>query len=83
VCTSGFADIQTDKEYTWTFLATGGTVLDEWTIKFQYGDPGVINRGNLISAPGTPGPGTPVPEPSAALMFAVGILAASRRLRRR
>ena len=84
VCTSGYANIETDKTYTWTFFVEGGTLLDTWSIKFQYCDQGDTNcKGHLISAPGTPGtPGTPVPEPSAALVFAGGLLAAAPRLRR-
>ena len=84
VCTSGYANIETDKVYTWTFFVEGGTLLDQWTIKFQYCNQGDTDcKGHLISAPGTPGtPGTPVPEPSAALVFAGGLLAAAPRLRR-
>jgi hypothetical protein len=82
VCSSGFSNILTNDVYTWNYTVTGGTLLDEWTIKFQYCDAGDTNcRGNLISAPGTPG--EPVPEPSAALVFAAGLLAAAPRLRRR
>jgi hypothetical protein len=85
VCTSGYANIETNKTYTWTFFVEGGTLLDEWTIKFQYCDQGDTDcNGHLISAPGTPGdPGSPVPEPSAALVFAAGLLAAAPKLRRR
>ena len=79
VCTSGYANIETNKTYTWTFFVEGGTLLDEWTIKFQYCDAGDANcKGHLISAPGVP-----VPEPSAALVFAAGLLAAAPKLRRR
>jgi hypothetical protein len=82
VCSSGYANIETDKVYTWTYFVEGGTLLDTWSIKFQYCDQGDTNcKGHLISAPGTPG--TPVPEPSAALVFAGGLLAAAARLRRR
>ena len=79
-CTSGYADVASDTSSTWVFKVAGGTVLPEWTIKFQYGDeqpPTNGYRGNLISAPGTP-----VPEPSAALVFAAGLLVASRGARR-
>jgi hypothetical protein len=84
VCTSGYANIETDKVYTWNFFVEGGTLLGvgDWTIKFQYCDQGDTDcKGHLISAPGNPG--TPVPEPSAALVFAGGLLAAAMRLRRR
>jgi hypothetical protein len=81
VCTGGYANIETNKTYTWTFFVEGGTLLDEWTIKFQYCDQNDTScKGHLISAPGTPG--VPVPEPSAALVFAGGLLAAATRLRR-
>ena len=86
VCTSGYTNIlDTKGEYTWTFLVEGGTVIDEWSIKFQYCDEDADRcNGKIISAPGTPGdPGTPVPEPSAALVFAGGMLIAATKLRRR
>ena len=79
VCTSGYANIETNKVYTWNYFVTGGTLLDTWSIKFQYCDQGDTScKGHLISAAGTP-----VPEPSAALVFAGGLLAAATRLRRR
>ena len=85
-CTSGYADVVNDTSSTWVFKVAGGTVLPEWTIKFQYGDeqaPKNGYSGNIISAPGTPGdPGNPVPEPSAALVFGVALLVASRGARR-
>jgi hypothetical protein len=84
VCTSGYANIETNKTYTWTFFVEGGTQLDvdSWAIKFQYCDSSdEVCRGHLLSAHSTGG--APVPEPSAALVFAVGLLAASSKLRRR
>lgn len=81
VCTSGYANVETNKVYTWNFFVEGGTLLDvgNWTIKFQYCDQGDTDcQGHLISAPGNA-----VPEPSAALVFAGGLLAAATRLRRR
>jgi hypothetical protein len=81
VCTSGYANILTDDVYTWNFTVEGGSVLDEWTIKFQYGNATGVNNGQLISAPGRPGP--PIPEPTAALVFAAGLLVARPYLRRR
>ncbi len=85
VCTSGYANVETNKVYTWNFFVEGGTLLDTWTIKFQYCAADDTNcTGHLISAPGTPGePGNPVPEPSAALVFAAGLLVAAPKLRRR
>ena len=82
VCSSGYANIETNKVYTWDYFVKGGTLLDTWSIKFQYCDQGDTScKGHLISAPGTPG--APVPEPSAALVFAGGLLVAATRLRRR
>ena len=82
-CTSGYANIETNKVYTWNFTVTGGTLLDtsDWAIKFQYCDQGNEScKGHILSAHD---PGNPVPEPSAALVFAAGLLAAAPKLRRR
>jgi len=84
VCTSGYANIETNKTYTWNFLVTGGTQLDinSWAIKFQYCDSTDEEcKGHLLSAHSTASP--PVPEPSAALVFAGGMLIAATKLRRR
>jgi hypothetical protein len=86
VCTSGYANIETDKVYTWNFYVTGGTLLDvdSWAIKFQYCDQGDTDcKGHVLSAHSTGEPGNPVPEPSAALVFSGGLLAAATKLRRR
>jgi hypothetical protein len=83
VCTSGYANIETNKVYTWTYFVEGGTLLDvsSWAIKFQYCDQNDTNcKGKVLSAHST---GTPVPEPSAALVFAAGLLVAAPQLRRR
>jgi hypothetical protein len=77
-CTSGYADIQTNDVYTWNFFVEGGTLLSTWSIKFQYGNATGINNGQLISTSGQP-----IPEPSAALVFVVGLLVAAPVLRRR
>ena len=93
VCTTGESNIVSDPgEYVFTFKVDGTnvTLLEEWSIKFQYcnstayaGGEGDCN-GAIISEPGIPGgPGNPVPEPSAALVFAAGLLAAAPKLRRR
>ena len=86
VCTSGYANIETDGTYTWEFFIEGGTLLDvsSWAIKFQYCDEADENcKGKVLSAHSTGTLGTPVPEPSAALVFAAGLLAAASKLRRR
>lgn len=95
VCTTGESNIVSDPgQYVFTFKVDGTnvTLLSEWSIKFQYcdsvdydGGEGDCN-GHVISEPGTPGkpgdPGTPVPEPSAALVFAAGLLVVAPKLRR-
>jgi hypothetical protein len=81
VCTSGYANIETNKLYTWNFVVDGGTLLnvDSWAIKFQYCDSTDTDcKGKLLSASAQP-----IPEPSAAVVFAGGLLAAATRLRRR
>ncbi len=85
-CTKGYANIQSDDVYTWNFFVEGGTLLDvsSWAIKFQYcNESDTTCKGHILSAhsPGTPG--TPVPEPSAALVFAGALLVAAPKLRRR
>jgi hypothetical protein len=93
VCTTGESNIVSDPgEYVFTFKVDGtnATLLSEWSIKFQYCDSADYDggtgdcNGHVISEPGVPGkdPGAPVPEPSAALVFAVGLLVARTKLRR-
>ncbi len=93
VCSTGEANVVNDPgEYIFTYKIDGTnvTLLEEWSIKFQYcnsaayaGGAGDCN-GAIISEPGIPGgPGNPVPEPSAALVFTAGLLAAAPKLRRR
>ncbi len=79
VCTSGYVNIVDDPGIdTWAFFVEGGTLIEQWTIKFQYCDEGNTRcRGHLISAPSVP-----VPEPSAALVFAAGLLIAASQRRR-
>jgi hypothetical protein len=96
VCTTGESNIVSDPgKYVFTFKVDGtnATLLSEWSIKFQYCDSADYDggegdcNGHVISEPGIPGkpgdPGTPVPEPSAALVFAAGLLVAAPKLRRR
>src|SRR5437867_1891776 len=85
-CTSGYANIETDKTYTWNFFVEGGTELDvsSWAIKFQYCDSSdEVCKGHILSASSTGTPGAPVPEPSAALVFAGALLVVAPKLRRR
>jgi uncharacterized protein (TIGR03382 family) len=84
-CTSGYANILTDDVYTWTFLVEGGTLLDtsSWAIKFQYCNQSDTScEGHILSAHAGE-PGNPVPEPSAAIVFAAGMLVAAPLMRRR
>jgi hypothetical protein len=77
VCIAGFVDIREGGNYTWTFLITGGTLMDvsEWHLGAQYA--GGPNRaaGHIISAQ--------VPEPTAAVLFGLGAILVTRRARRR
>ncbi len=82
VCVSGFVDITGDGEYTWTFYIVGGTVMDdtsEWHLGGQYADGGGRATGKIWS---TDGGGTPVPEPTAALLFGLGAILVARRVPR-
>jgi hypothetical protein len=84
-CTSGYANVQSDDVYTWNFFVEGGTVLDvsSWAIKYQYCDQSETTcKGHILSAHSPGEPGNPVPEPSAALVFAAGLLVAAPLLRR-
>jgi hypothetical protein len=91
VCSTGEANIVNDPGvYTFTYKIDGSnvTLLSNWSIKFQYCDSADYDggsgdcNGHIISEDGSAG-GPPVPEPSAALVFAVGLLVARRKLRAR
>ena len=85
ICSSGYANIETNKVYTWNFIVQGSTQLDinDWAIKFQYCDSTDSDcKGQLLSAH-LESESPAVPEPSAALVFAGGLLAAATQLRRR
>jgi hypothetical protein len=84
VCTyavSNLLSAKSDQVYTFQFLVTGGSILHEsqWHFGGQWGntspDKGMIISGSNGSAP--------IPEPSAALLFAVGAVTVGRSLRRR
>lgn len=83
ICTAGFVDIIADGPYTWEFEVLGGTLLptSDWHIGFQYANAPGPARGKIVSAQGVPA--VPVPEPSAALAFAVGLGVVGLRLGRR
>jgi hypothetical protein len=82
LCVTGFVDMSDPDEYTWTFKINGGEILGEEDIHFsgQWANsagrtPGMVLSANL--------PGAAVPEPSSALVFAIGTLLVTSRLKRR
>lgn len=84
VCASGFVNITSNGEYTWTFYIVGGTLMADtadWHLGAQYADGGGRATGSIISTDG--GGGTPpVPEPTAALLFGLGAILVARRAQR-
>ena len=83
VCSSGFVNTTADGEYTWTFYIVGGTLIEptsEWHLGGQYADSGGRAPGQIWS---TAGSGTPVPEPTAAVLFGLGAILVARRAPRR
>lgn len=93
VCSSGFAET-TGGEQTWSFEVWGGTLMDvqDWHIGAQYADPGLVasissgtgetiavrSQGDIISTGENA-----VPEPTAALVFAMGFGIVGSAVRRR
>ena len=79
VCVWGFVDITAGGDYTWTFRLEGGTLLDveDWHLGAQYANGPWRSAGHIISADATP-----VPEPTAAVLFGLGAILVTRRLRR-
>jgi hypothetical protein len=89
VCTSGFTDLQTDQVYVWKFVVTGGILQDvsEWHIGGQYADlqdllddNAQTPHGKVMSESGSV---SPVPEPSAPLIFGLGIVLSGLGIRTR
>jgi hypothetical protein len=74
VCTSGFVDITGGGDFTWEFTLKGSTLLDpvDWHFGGQFADGPGSARGEIISAA--------IPEPSAALVFPLGLLFVGRHL---
>ena len=75
VCTYGFVDIKTNRgEYTWEFTLVGSTLLDpiDWHFGGQFADVPGPTQGQIISAA--------IPEPSAAVVFSVGLFFVGRHL---
>jgi hypothetical protein len=82
MCSSGFVNITSDGEYTWEFYIVGGTLItdtSEWHLGGQYADGGGRATGQIWS---TSGSGTPVPEPTAAVLFGLGAILVARRTQR-
>jgi hypothetical protein len=83
LCIHGYVDTTKPGEYTWKFKITGGYIVGEDDIHFggQWANAAGPTSGKVISA-NLPG-GAAVPEPSAALVFALGTLIVGSRLKRR
>jgi hypothetical protein len=85
VCVAGYVDITGGGDYTWTFRIDDGTLITDtsgWHLGAQYSPLSEAGRarGKLISAEGG---ATPVPEPTAALLFGLGAILVTRRAQRR
>ena len=84
ICTEGYSDINAQRgEYVWLFQVLGGTVqdVDDWHWSGQYSNLGKEDgrvEGWIISTDDTI-----IPEPSAALVFAIGfgVISAAQRKR--
>ena len=79
VCVWGFVDITAGGDYTWTFRLEGGTLLnvEDWHLGAQYANGPWRSSGHIISAEAAP-----IPEPTAAVLFGLGAILVTRRLRR-
>jgi hypothetical protein len=69
-----FVDATNDGELMASFSVVGDLKLSEWSYRGKFGE----ENGWVISESATP-----VPEPSAAIVFAVGMMAVSARIRAR
>jgi hypothetical protein len=81
VCIHGFVDITAGGDYTWTFRIDDGTLItdtSEWHLGAQYANGHYRATGKIISAGARP-----VPEPTAAVLFGLGAILATRSMRRR
>jgi hypothetical protein len=79
---NSIADVRPNGTYTWSFKITGGTILptSDWHFGGQWCNTTTDCRGQIISIGESST--TPVPEPTAALLFAVGTLTVGQSLRR-
>ncbi len=78
VCIHGFVNITAGGDYTWTFRIDDGTLItdtSEWHLGAQYANGHYRAKGKIISAV--------VPEPTAAVLFGLGAILVTRRVRRR
>ena len=83
ICTQGFVNITGGGDFVWEFNVVGGTMKETpWHIGAQFANQAGGARGQILSEEGTSS-SNPIPEPSAALIFGVGVLAAARSGRRR
>lgn len=81
ICAAGFVNITSGGDYTWVILIEGGTLItdtSEWHLGAQYADGRYRSTGHIISAHATP-----IPEPTAALLFGLGALLVTRSVKRR
>lgn len=80
ICTHGFAVIAGGGDHVWKFTVVGGTLKtgeDAWHIGAQFANAAGTARGQIISESGTP-----IPEPSAALVFGLCAALVARATRR-
>jgi hypothetical protein len=83
VCVFGFVDVSGGGDYTWTFRIDDGTLItdtSQWHLGAQYANSRYRSAGSIISAEGG---SPPVPEPTAAVLFGLGALLVTRRLKGR
>ncbi len=83
VCITGYIDITSGGDYTWTFRIDDGTLItdtSEWHLGGQYANGNYRTAGKLILAEGGSAPTTP--EPTAAVLFGLGAILVTRSLRR-
>lgn len=77
ICVNLTPDLALGQVYTWQITFGATALVDEWHIGARYTAPN-HRTGWVISESGTP-----IPEPSAALVFGAGLLVASQVVRQR
>jgi len=80
ICTHGFSSFSIGDVLEWEFLVTGGDIkpTDDWSFMAQFASSADATQGHIISAHSEP-----IPEPTAALCFGVGLATFSLSRRRR